>query len=1163
MSGKVMSGAVMNGDPISDTTARQRKAAMPDRSAWVSANAGSGKTKVLSDRVLRLLLEGVAPNRILCLTFTKAAAANMQMRVFDRLAAWVTHDDAALAQALRDLDGREPDAGRLALARRLFARAVETPGGLKIGTIHAFCERLLHIAPFEAGVPARFAMLDEVQGGILFDTAMAEALAHAGANATMRAAFDILDAGHGGGEGRVSLIRAALRHRPALRDDAALEGALADIRARLEVGEGESLAALEAEILDGGIPVSEWADLVAVLQAGKPTDQKRADALIAAAATDDPAQRGASYRALFFNKDGTPAKSLGTKAIPEHVKERLGVEQERLVALRQRIGRVEAWQRTWALFIIARDLFRRIEARKARLSMLDFDDLIAKTRDLLAGPAGGWVLYKLDRGIDHVLVDEAQDTNPAQWDILRAVTGDFFAGAGQRDAGAPLRTVFAVGDEKQSIYSFQGAEPRKFSQSRRYWQEQAQGVAQAFENIQLTVSFRSAPAILEAVDAVFSDTRNFEGLSFEDDIVGTVHQSSRTNVPARVEIWPFEPGEEAPDPDAWTHPLDEPDAAAPPVRLARRIAQAVEIWTREGDATGRIWQPGEILILTRSRNPAFFATIRALKDRNIPVAGADRLDIAAHIAVQDLVAAGRAALLPGDDLTLATVLKSPLVGWDDDDLIRICVGRKAEESLHDALLRHAGEGDGKAGDAKALAAAAQIGRWRDLAARNGPFAFFAALLGPEGGRRRLVARLGVEAGDAIDAFIAEALVSEHPQTPSLASFLESFSGAEREIRRDLEAEGREVRVMTVHGAKGLEAPLVLVIDQATRGGNHGAALYDIGGPLPVWSPGKDKEPEVLAEARALRDAADAQERNRLLYVALTRAADHLVIAPYGGKKESELPADCWTSRVSQALEAGAYGLAEAEMPYGPVALWHDPARAPAPSPVNEASPPQAFPLPDWLTRAHASEPEPTPPIRPSSALTAADAPASLRDRPFDPRARQRGVLVHALIERLPAIPADRRESAARAFVAARAGGLNEKMRDALVADALSVIADPRLAPLFAADALAEAPVSGRVGIGSAGEKVAVTGQIDRLAIGTDAICFADFKTSARPPDPDAPLTLRYLTQMALYRALLGQIYPDRAIRAFMVWTAGPQVRELDKADLEAALRLIAPPEPAG
>jgi ATP-dependent helicase/nuclease subunit A len=1153
-----MNGASMSGDPISDTTARQRRAAMPDRSAWVSANAGSGKTKVLSDRVLRLLLEGVAPNRILCLTFTKAAAANMQMRVFDRLAAWVTHDDAALAQALRDLDGREPDAARLALARRLFARAVETPGGLKIGTIHAFCERLLHIAPFEAGVPAQFAMLDEVQGGILFDAAMADALAHAGADTTMREAFDILDAAHGGGDGRTALIRAAMRERAVLRDDDAFEAALADIRAKLEVGEGESLAALEAQILDGGIPVSEWADLVATLQTGGKTDKDRADALIAAAATDDPAQRSALYLTLFFTDKGkgTPAKSLGTKSIPDHVKERLAAEQERLVALRGRMGRVEAWQRTWALFTIARDLFRRVEARKARLSLLDFDDLIGKTRDLLAGPAGGWVLYKLDRGIDHVLVDEAQDTNPAQWDILRAVTGDFFAGSGQ--AGSALRTVFAVGDEKQSIYSFQGAVPRKFSESRRYWQDKAKGVARAFENVQLTVSFRTAPAILEAVDAVFADERNFEGLSFEDEITGTAHQSSRIGKPARVEIWPFEPAEEVPDPDAWTHPLDEPDAAAPPVRLAQRIAQAVESWTSDGDATGRIWQPGEILILTRSRNPAFFATIRALKDRNIPVAGADRLDIAAHIAVQDLVAAGRAALLPGDDLTLATVLKSPLVGWDDDDLIRIGVDRGDGVSLYDALGKHA-----EAGDAKAQAALAQHTRWRDLAARNGPFAFFAALLGPEGGRRRLVARLGVEAGDAIDAFLAEALTAEHPQTPSLATFLESFSGAPREIRRDLEAEGREVRVMTVHGAKGLEAPLVLVIDQATRAGNHGAALYDIGGALPVWSPGKEKEPEILAEARACKEAADAQERNRLLYVALTRAADHLVIAPYGGKKDKELPADCWTARISRALEAGSYGLVETEMPYGPVALWYDPALAPAAPQKSAVVAPQAFPLPDWLTRMSAPEPEPAPPLRPSSALGASDAPASLRDRPFDPRARQRGVLVHALIERLPSIPADRRPEAARAFVAARAAGLDDTMRATMVADALKVIEDKRLAPLFAADALAEAPVSGLVGVGGAGARVGVTGQIDRLAIGDDAICFADFKTSARPPDPDTPLSPRYLMQMALYRALLAQIYPDRAIRAFMVWTAGPQVRELDNAELDAALRLIAPPAQGG
>lgn len=1135
---------------LTDTTLRQRRAAQPHVSAWVSANAGSGKTKVLSDRVLRLLLAGVAPARILCLTFTRAAAANMAMRVFDRLGEWVTLDDAALSSRLEELEGARPDRPRLALARRLFARAVETPGGLKIGTIHAFCERLLHIAPFEARTPARFTMLDDMQASTLFEEAMADALARSGADAPLRQALDDLDAAVAGGDGRDRLLRAALRHRAVLRDEATFDAEIARLRLALGVGEGEDAGALRAALLDDGVPASEWADIVATLRTGSAKDHQLAAKFVAAAEARNAEARLRAYRSAFFTEKGDPAKALGTKTIPEALKERLFAEQARLMALDERLAAVETFARSRALFVVARDLFRRIEARKAQLGALDFDDLIEKTLDLLRSPAGAWVLYKLDRGVDHVLVDEAQDTNPEQWEILREITGDFFAGEGQ--ASGRVRTVFAVGDEKQSIYSFQGAEPRKFSESRRHWERLAGQVSAAFETISLTVSFRSAPGVLAAVDRVFSDPDLFRGLSFDDGASGTAHQSAWPEIPSAVELWPFEREEDEEAADAWAHPVDEPEARAPAVRLARKVAQAVRTWTTTGDALGRVWRPGDVLILVRGRNAAFFATIRALKDVGVPVAGADRLDITDHIGVQDLVAAGRAALLPDDDLTLAAALKSPLVGFDDDDLTRIAVGRGDDVSLVDAMRRAA-----EAGDAAARAGCAALDSWRELAAARGPFRFYAEILGPLGGRRRLVARLGAEAGDAIDAFLAEALASEHPTTPSLAHFLAGFAGADREIKRDLEAGGDDVRVMTVHGAKGLEAPVVVLIDQAYKTPDRSPGLFDLGAALPAWSPSAATDCAPVGQAREARRARDEEERNRLLYVALTRAADHLVIAPFAKKGAKELHAASWGARVETALSGGGYGLERTTLDYGEILLWRDPAHAPHPRETKIPPPPRVWPVPDWLSRPAAAEPEPAPPIRPSSALTAADQPQRPRERPLDPAARLRGVLVHALLERLSAIAPDRRRAAASAFVAARAAGLTPDARGRIVEDALAVIEDPRLADLFAPGAFAEAPVAGEVRIGEAGVATPVAGQIDRLAVTRDAVIFADFKTGARPPADGAPRPGQ-LSQMALYHALLGAIYPGLPIRAFLVWTAGPLVAEIPEADLRASLAAITP-----
>jgi ATP-dependent helicase/nuclease subunit A len=1131
---------------IARITRDQRRAADPRASAWVSANAGSGKTKVLSDRVLRLLLAGTPPGKILCLTFTKAAAANMAIRIFERLGKWVTMDDAALEAELTLLEGRRPDPDDFRAARRLFARAVETPGGLKIETIHAFCERVLHMVPFEANVPARFSVLDEDQSAELLKDVVNEVLAEAGATTgELAQARDVVAAG-AAGDGFDNLIRSTVQRRWLFEDETQPEEALRRLQRRLAIRPGVSSADLEREMLEDGIPPADWPRLARELLAGSARDLKQGRSLLAASETADLKERLSQYRSVFFTDGGEPRKRLATQKVAAALVARLGEEQDRLLALDDALKGAQAIERTRALFTLCAAVRRRMEAEKARRGALDFDDLIAKTLALLSRGDAAWVLYKLDRGIDHILVDEAQDTNPEQWEILRKLTEDFTAGAG---ATPRLRTVFAVGDPKQSIYGFQGAEPRKFEDSRRYWRKVAANADLRFEDVPLTVSFRSASAVLSAVDATFAIPENYRGLSFDDTATGTVHETTRAGAPGLVELWPIERPAETEEPDAWVLPVDQAEPTAPPVVLARRIANAVRTWTTEGDEWGRRWSAGDVLILVKKRGAAFDAVIRALKDAGVPVAGADRLKIGEHIAVQDLAAAGQSALLPEDDLTLAAALKSPLVGLTDEDLIRLAAHRDESQSLVAALRQHA-----EAGDAAAGSAVAALDTWRALANEHGPFGFYATLLGPLEGRRRMVSRLGSEAGDAIDAFLTLAHNAERTETPSLATFLHRFAGTEHQVKRDLESGREEVRVMTVHGAKGLEASIVILID--------GCHIFGPGSPLlpvatdpasletiPIWSPGKGYDSAAMAEARELHRSRMLEEHNRLLYVAMTRAKDRLVIAPYMTNAR-ETPAEAWCEMVRRGLVEKAGGLVRQEAPYGPMDVWRSGSPEKAETPQLPDSDPLPLAEPAWLRERVHPEPEPAPPIRPSSALAAADRAHRPREASSNADARLRGTLVHTLLERLPALPEHRREAAARAFVGARAPKLRPDDREAVVAGALKVLGHEALAPLFGPGSRAEAPIAGRLG------QNPVFGQIDRLAVVGGEVLIADFKTSAHPPAPEKPLPEAYVGQLALYRHLLGEIYTSRRVRAFLVWTAGPHIRELSPEELDRALARI-------
>jgi ATP-dependent helicase/nuclease subunit A len=1133
----------------------QIDASDPAVSAWVAANAGSGKTHVLAQRVIRLLLEGVAPEKILCITFTKAAAANMAQRVFDTLSEWTALDDAKLDQAIRAISDLAPDASLRAQARRLFATALETPGGLKVQTIHAFCTRLLHQFPFEANVAARFEVLDEaaeakllgqVTLGVLLDAAadpngaLGRALAVALASAADQTFKDVV------GE--------AIRKRDAVRawieHGGGVEGVIAGLCGALGVAADESIADIDAQTTEGPLlPSSRWAAAAATLTRGGKSDQEQAARLTAALQATDEA-RAEIYRRIFLTGAGEPRNRIVTKALETAdpvLSDGLTRERERVAAVFERRKAVACRDRTAALITVADAVIARYRAEKDRRGLLDYDDLIGKTLALLGKVDAAWVHYKLDSGIDHVLIDEAQDTSPRQWQIIRALTAEFFAGAGARTAN---RTIFAVGDEKQSIFSFQGAAPREFDAMRRGFATLCRAIGRDLRHVPFRHSFRSGPNVLGAVDEVFARLQALRGLSADD--VPTVHESLPDAAPGLVEIWETLKPDAKREIEAWDAPFDEMTETSPQARLARKIARNIARWRTQGA------RAGDVLVLVRQRGPLFEAIIRALKDAEVPVAGADRLVLTEHIAVMDLMVLADALLLPDDDLALATVLKSPLFGLDDDDLFAIAWQRRGPLR---AALRAKAHTQPRFADA-----VDKLDRYAAWARRETPFGFYGRLLGAEGGRKRFLARLGHEADDALDEFLNLALDYERRETPSLQGFVAWLRAAKTDVKRDMEITRNEVRVMTVHGAKGLEAPIVILADTTTPPAGpplRQPRLLTIpedgvppGTPARfIWAGLKATDFALVTAARNRARGESEDEYRRLLYVAMTRAIDRLIVC--GAEGERAKPEGCWWDLVFDALQPVS---AEEPADDGDGKVWRyrkvpvGPLAAGTPT----TAPPAATALPAWLARAAPAEPPALVPLSPASAY---DEAVVVRARPAGGRAERekalaRGELVHRLLQALPDIARDARADAGRRHLARAAKNFGAEECEQLLEQVRCVLDDPRFAELFAPGSRAEVPIVGR--FTHNGRDIAVSGQVDRLAVNADAVLIADYKTN-RPAPRDLEKVPAYVAQLALYRAVLARLYPGRTIRAALVWTDVPDLVEVSAAALDQALARVTTP----
>jgi ATP-dependent helicase/nuclease subunit A len=1152
--------------------ATQARASDPASSAFVSANAGSGKTHVLVQRVIRLLLDGVPPEKILCITFTKAAAANMAERVFITLGHWVTLDDTALDAAIRDAGIARPDAKLRMRARELFACALETPGGLKVQTIHALCTRLLQQFPFEANVPARFAVLDERDQAEMMERANLKVLLDASRDPQSPAgrALDIAMASAADVTFKDVVREACLSrdHFMAWTDSAgSAKAAIAQVSAALGVDSRARLDDVEREIVDGPhLPRSRWEAVAEILDRGSPTDLDQAGRLREALIFSGGEQVDV-YLGVFLTEALTPRKSLVTKKISDprpDIARLFNDENSRIGPLIERRRALTIRDRTQALLIIATAVAANYRREKQERGLLDYDDLIDKTLQMLDRVSSSWVHFKLDRGVDHVLIDEAQDTSPRQWDIVAHIISEFTTGEGARDG--VKRTIFAVGDEKQSIFSFQGAAPREFDLRRKSLQSKFEDAKLKFDPISLTYSFRSGSAILQSVDHVFREQAIYSSIHAIENGY-PIHESLADAGPSLIDLWKLELPDPRPDIEGWRAPFDAVSETSPEVRLARRIQAEIKSLIAQATMTGptgnrRLLTYGDVLVLVRRRGNAFDAVIQALKHANIPVAGADRLKLTEHIAIIDLMNLADALLLPQDDLALAVALKSPLFGLTDDDLFRLAWQRKG--SLRHALSEHA------LTDGKFEAALARLKACEARAMRETPFAFYAWLLGGQGpgdgGRTRILRRLGHEANDALDEFLELALGYERKAPASLQGFMAWLRAADTEVKRDMEISRDEVRVMTVHGAKGLEAPVVFLVDTTTspadttrlklvRMPQGNAAPHSPG--VVVWAGKKADDPPAVAAARAAMLGETEDEYRRLLYVAMTRAADRLIVGgcmPGNMRKLRELS---WYDLIEKGLGNSGLHMQNVPPPDGVVKRFSRLEDASHPASAGSARAPAAVtPLPAWLRTSAPREAPIDNFMRPSDAdeetghVVRTGEAAQLRAV-----ALQRGKLVHRLLQSLPDVPAEGRRKAALRYLARNADEWAEDERETLTEQVLSLIGDSRFAAVFAPGSRAEVSIVGRVDR-QGWPPALVSGQIDRLVVTPAEVLIVDYKTNHAPPATVAHAPMAYIRQLALYRAVLARLTPGLLIRAALLWTETPEMMEIPAPALDAQLATI-------
>ncbi|WP_295492699.1 double-strand break repair helicase AddA [Sphingorhabdus sp. EL138] len=1123
----------------------QSDAVMPRDNIWLSASAGTGKTQVLTARVIRLLLENdVEPENLLCITFTKAGASEMADRINQLLATWVQMDGTALGEDLKAIGADySPDARKK--ARQLFAKVLDAPGGgLQILTIHSFCQSLLGSFPQEAGLVPGFKPIEGREQRELLDAALANLVLDAEARGDDRIIANLQELSLNMGE------EAALRflHRTAAAPDVMASipddaGAVVWARRLADVSFSGSVEDnLEEAFADAHIPRADLQSIIDanLLWCGNKADSrggKRA-AVLQNWLSCSPAERAASFAELhscWSTKDGEMQNSSRnfTPMSDAYAAQALEMFQwtNQLVG---QAARAQYADRLARALLVGKEFAAQYSKAKHALGAVDFDDLIRRTAALLQhGQMADWVRFKLDRQIDHILVDEAQDTNAAQWDIISALSDDFYSGMGVKPDR--IRTLFSVGDFKQAIYGFQGTAPERYEAAGADFAKRIGDAGSELNQLTLSQSFRSTPPILDFVNAVIEEAGP-ESFGIKGEIAA--HYGDKPHV-GMVEL--LEPISAKPNGQNDSVSDDEEDWFSDEKRaLAERLADHVKAlidakpWLVSKD---RPLEPGDIMFLLRSRGDMASMLVAQLHERNVPVAGIDRLRLLQPLVVQDLLAAIKFVLQPNDDFSLACLLVSPIIGWSQETLLQYGYVGDRKGSLWQHIR-----------DRPELAQ--QIAPLRDMLAMadfTTVYHFLEQILsGPIAARRKFTARLGNEVLVPIEEMLNSALQFEQQHSGGLQKFIAWFDRGDAEIKREGDSSSsKDVRIMTVHGAKGLQAPVVILADitsDPTKKPDQSVELLmDEGHRTPLLPIRKAEQSGRLLDIIDMQKTRELQEHKRLLYVAITRAEERLIMAgSLGISRKGVPPVESWYALVQR-------GMVALGCDWEDDARWGRVMRHVGRQGASLASPEGSInttaltePLvaaPHWLFAPAPAEQRPPRPLVPSRLddddYGDAPAPSAMR------KAAARGKLIHALLERITDNVSLQK---AEQYLAAQTPDNDIDQAD-LIAEVRGIVNNPQWAPFFGLSARAEVPLVAVVG------EMVINGRIDRLLVEPGLVRAIDFKTGRQVPQDERGVPVPHLRQMAHYRAALQTIFPASRIEVSLLFTHAPHFITLSDAML--------------
>ena len=1139
----------------------QRNAANPAFMRFVTANAGSGKTRVLVDRVSRILLQGTLPNKILCLTYTKAAASEMQSRLFKTLGEWSVCSEDKLEKELESLFGKRQPVKDLSKARRLFAAALETPEGLKVQTIHSFCEKILSRFPIEAGILPGFKTLNDKEKIDLEKLTQNEIyqLIKGDSDSELCKAIQFLS------YEKNDLIDAIFEWAISNEDKVkkwVLAGGTSKLADILYVSDGWTKENLLHEAYD----LTDWNSLESkgeLLLLGEDKLKKIGEKIIHCCNETNKSDAMVDYLNLLLKKDRSgPYKSLIPKGFNYELHDffqRDNIEAQRIFKLYKRILSLNLLKLNQSILIVSKEFLEKFKKNKLRSHKLDFQDQILMVRDLLKSKhVSDWVKYKLDGGIEHILLDEAQDTSENQWDIIDALNESFIAETPDQGRKNP-RTLFAVGDEKQSIYSFQGAEPEIFL-------KKISGFLKGNNNeIRMQMSFRSAPEILNFVDQVFVENCKLAKM-FDDETVTpelsiSRHMAHRTDR-GQVEIWPLTKNLEVKDDsDPWdTRPVDELSKLSSKECLAKNIASQLKKWIDSNDliydrlesekekkAIYRPLDPGDVMILVRKRGDFFKAIIKNLKILGVPVEGADKLTLQNIIVVKDMISLAKFTLLQSDDLSLAEVLKGPLFSFSEEMLFEVSFGREKKGTLWKSL------------QVKRPEIAELLANIISASKLYPPYEFFSFVLNLElepgiSFLRKIYLRLGVEAKDALEEFLVQTLEHQRLRAPSLQYFVHEFINKGLELKREMSENRGKVRVMTVHGAKGLEAPVVILPDTTGIPKLQNDTL------IPMFEKKvftgfykNTKNSDSIEELSNFKEAQESkiqQEYLRQLYVALTRAESRLIICGYKSKKTKQVDDNCWYKIALNAFEG--LDTFETKTTFGVVQTYGKEYENDNKDSLKKQNQNQNTLVPKWCYEVVKNQDKTRVHISPSKLLSDKKykIPVNSPLGKSDYLRFNRGNLIHKLLEILPDVEQEKRRSVADKLL--QNHNINEiDYKNKITSEVFEILDNPKFSEIFSTGSKAEVSIIGTTK--NFGKNIFLNAQVDRIYVTDDKVFIVDYKTNVNVPEVINDVPNVYLAQLATYRDIARGVYPKHEIVCSILWTNIPKMMIIDKDILDTTL----------